>query len=84
MQYFRARFSYYSDEDVFKLFKKSPVYWDEIIIYPLPFLTDFLIMLTEANTDKGLSEIEFVSSKRPAQRKAAFNALLLITIKESK
>ena len=64
------------------LFKKSPIYWDEIIIYPLPFLTDFLVMLTEANRDKGIAEIEFLSTNRPTQRKAAFNALLQITIKD--
>ena len=79
IQYFRAK---YSNEDHFRLFKKSPIYWDEIIIYPLPFLTDFLLLLTEANRDKGISEIEFVSAKRPTQRKAAFNALLQITIKD--
>ena len=37
-------------------------------------------MLTETNRDQGISEIEFVSAKRPTQRKAAFNALLEITI----
>ncbi len=77
IQYFRAK---YSNEEPFRLFKKSPIYWDEIINYPLPFLTNFLVMLTEVNRDQGIAEIEFVSSKRPTQRKAAFNTLLEITI----
>ncbi len=79
IQYFRAKLS---NKNLSKLFKKSPIYWDEIIIYPLPFLTNFLVMLTEANRDQGIAETEFVSTKRPTQRKAAFNALLEITIKD--
>ena len=79
IQYFRVK---YSNEDPFRLFKKSPIYWDEVIICPLPFLTDFLLLLTEKNVEEGLAEIEFISAKRPTQRKAAFNALLEITIKD--
>lgn len=77
IQYFRAK---YSNENSFELFKKSPIYWDEAIIYPLPFLTDFLLILIEANQDQGISETEFVSDKRPFQRKAAFNACLQMII----
>ncbi len=66
----------------FCLFRHSPIYWDETILMPLPFLSDFLVILTQDNMKKGLFEIEFVSSKRPTQRKAAFIALLEITIKD--
>jgi hypothetical protein len=64
------------------LFKNSPIYWDEVILTPLPFLSNFLVRLTEANRKEGLHEIEFVSSKRPTQRKAASSALSEITIKD--
>jgi len=64
------------------LFRNSPIYWDEVILMPLPFLSNFLVTLTNANRNEGLSEIEFVSSKRPVQRKAASSALSEITIKD--
>jgi hypothetical protein len=66
----------------FCLFRHSPIYWDETILMPLPFLSDFLVILTQDNMKKGLFEIEFVSSKRPTQRKAALIALLEITVKD--
>ncbi|MDQ1252832.1 MAG: hypothetical protein QG646_1968 [Euryarchaeota archaeon] len=53
-----------------------------MIIYPLPYLTKFLLLLTEIDRDKGISEIEFVFIRRPAQRKAAFNALLQLMLQD--
>jgi AAA+ ATPase superfamily predicted ATPase len=79
IQYLRVKIF---KHEPFSLFRNSPIYWDEIILMPLPFLSDFLVTLTEANRNEGLSEIEFVSSKRPFQRKAASSALSEITIKD--
>jgi hypothetical protein len=79
IQYLRVKIF---KHEPFSLFRNSPIYWDEIILMPLPFLSDFLVTLTEANRNEGLHEIEFVSSKRPFQRKAASSALAEITIKD--
>ncbi|NQE46671.1 hypothetical protein C5S31_11680 [ANME-1 cluster archaeon GoMg2] len=79
IQYLRVRFF---KQKPFRLFRNSPIYWDELILMPLPFLSNFLVTLTKANREEGLSEIEFVSSKRPFQRKAASSALSEITIKD--
>ena len=79
VQYLRAKVL---GNEPFGLFKNSPIYWDEVIIMPLPFLSDFLVTLADANREKGLSEIEFVSSERPFQRKAASSALLELTVQD--
>lgn len=79
MQYWRVKFL---GHEPFSLFRNSPIYWDDRIRRPLPFLSDFLVILAEANRKEGIKEIEFVSSKRPSQRKAAFSALLDVTIKD--
>ncbi|KCZ72416.1 putative transporter component [Candidatus Methanoperedens nitroreducens] len=75
------RFKIFGHEP-FSLFRNSPIYWDEVIVMPLPFLTNFLVSLVNINRNEGLKEVEFVSSKRPTQRKAAFSALLEITIQD--
>ena len=79
IQYLRVKIS---EHEPFSLFRNSPIYWDEVILMPLPFLSKFLVTLTEANRKEGLHEIEFVSFKRPTQRKAAISALSEITIKD--
>ena len=70
------------DHEPFGLFRNSPIYWDEVIRMPLPFLSNFLVTLTNTDRKEGLLEIEFVSSKRPTQRKAASSALLELTIQD--
>jgi hypothetical protein len=79
IQYLRTKIF---KHEPFSLFRNSPIYWDEVILMPLPFLSKFIVTLTEVNRNEGLSEIEFVSSKRPTQRKAAISALSEITIKD--
>lgn len=79
IQYLRVKIF---KHEPFTLFRNSPIYWDEVILMPLPFLSNFLVTLTEANRNEGLSEIEFISSKRPFQRKAASSALAEITIED--
>jgi hypothetical protein len=79
IQYLRVKIF---EREPFSLFRNSPIYWDEVILMPLPFLSNFLVTLTEANREEGLQEIEFVSAKRPFQRKAASSALSEITIKD--
>jgi AAA+ ATPase superfamily predicted ATPase len=79
IQYLRAKFF---EHEPFSLFRNSPIYWDEVIMTPLPFLSKFLVTLTKTNRKEGLSEIEFVSSKRPTQRKAASSALAETTIND--
>lgn len=77
MQYSFVKFLH---ADPFRQFKNSPIYMDEVIIYPLPHLADFLQMLTKKNREQGILEIEFIATKRPTQRKAAFIALYYTTI----
>jgi uncharacterized protein len=62
----------------FKLFRNSPIYWDELITLTLPLLSDWLIQLVEKDRKRGLDEIKFVTEKRPHQRNAAQKALLTI------
>jgi uncharacterized protein YukE len=77
VQYLRVKIF---QHEPFSLFRNSPVYWDEVILMPLMYLSDFLVLLTDKNRSEGLKEIEFVSFKRPTQHKAASSALLEITI----
>ncbi|MEA3283337.1 MAG: hypothetical protein U9Q68_12455 [Euryarchaeota archaeon] len=79
VQYLRAKALC---NDPFGLFRNSPIYWDEVTIMPLPFLSNFLVILANTNREKGLSEIEFISSERPFQRKAASYALLELTVQD--
>ena len=79
IQYFRVKIL---KHEPFTAFQNSPIYWDEVILMPLPYLSDFLVLLTGIDRNEGLKEIEFISSKRPTQRKAASSALLEITIQD--
>ena len=79
LQFTRFRIS---SHDHFSVFRNSPVYWDEAIRMPLPFLPVFLVKLANNNREKGLKEIQFISSRRPTQRKAASSALLELTIQD--
>ncbi|MGH9799183.1 MAG: hypothetical protein ACRD82_02370, partial [Blastocatellia bacterium] len=73
-QYTRARKAH----DSFRLFHNSPVYWDEVMTMPLPYLRDWLVSLVKQDRERGLDEILFVAEERPFQRKAAFSALLVV------
>ncbi len=68
--------------DPFKIFRNSPVYWDEVIGIPLPKLTDWLVRLVRHDRKQGLKEILFVAEQRPYQRSAAQRALIAIAIED--
>ena len=74
LQYLRSRQS----GDPFRAFRNSPVYWDEVMALPLPYLSDWLIQLATQDREQGMQEILFVASKRPYQRKAAQKALVAV------
>ena len=78
VQYWRVR----QTADPFPLFRNSPVYWDEVIALPLPYLAERLVKLAESDRERGLAEIRFVATKRPYQRRAAQRALITLTIRE--
>ena len=75
LQYWRSNHA----RNPFLSFQHSPVYWDQMIHMPLPFLQDWLVSLIKCDRDQGLAEIFFVVRERPFQRKAAFNALVTVT-----
>jgi len=59
-------------------FRNTPVYWDEVIAMPLPFLSRWLVKLAQADREQGLAEISFIAANRPFQRRAAQKALLAV------
>lgn len=67
--------------DPFFFFRNSPVYWDEGIAMPLPFLTGWLVDLAKFNRDRGMSEIVTVAML-PNQRRAAQRALIEILLQD--
>ncbi len=64
--------------DSFDLLRRSPVYWDEAIAMPLPYLSDWLVKLVGQDRECGLAEITFIAEKRPYQLRAAQKALLAV------
>ncbi|MGH8564079.1 MAG: AAA family ATPase [Gammaproteobacteria bacterium] len=78
VQYHRAM----KGGDPFGLIRRSPLYWDEVIALPLPFLTDWLVRLAHQDRERGIAEILFVAEKRPYQRRAAQRALLILATEE--
>lgn len=57
------------------IYRNSPLYFDELIGFPLPFLSSILIQIIDQNREAGLKEIEFIIAKHPMQNKAAQKAL---------
>jgi len=78
IQYWRAG----KAGDPFEVFRNSPVYWDEVIALPLPYLTHWLVSLAKHDRERGLAEISFVAAKRPYQRRAAQKALLTLATQD--
>lgn len=78
VQYRRGKLA----RDPFKIFRNSPVYWDEVIATPLAKLTDWLVRLVHHDRKRGLEEILFVAQQRPYQRRAAQRALIAIAIED--
>ena len=67
--------------DPFQLFRNSPVYWDEAMAMPLPFLTAWLVRLARLDLERGLAEITHVATL-PYQRRAAQRAFISLLIQE--
>jgi uncharacterized protein len=59
--------------DPFAAFLNSPVYWDEAIVMPLPYLSDWLVRLAMFDRQRGMSEFARVA-RLPHQRWAAQRA----------
>ncbi len=77
--YYRA---HKNPDDAYYLFKKTPLFFDEIIPLPL-FLTDkFLVLVGRHDRGKVLSEIRFISTKRPLQISFARKALVELTFQD--
>ena len=49
-------------KDVFNILRRTPVYWDNIIFYPLPALDQFLLATLRADRQAGLKEVAFMAN----------------------
>lgn len=67
--------------DPFPIFRHSPVYWDQAIAMPLPFLADWLVRLARFDRARGMTEITHIA-KLPFQRRAAQRALVKIIVQD--
>jgi hypothetical protein len=76
-QFIKYRY-FRSNQNSFLGFYESPVYFDEMIIFPLPYLKEWLLGLIRIDREKGLDEIFFIIEERPYQKKGALNALIYI------
>jgi hypothetical protein len=47
--------------EVFTILRRTPVYWDDIIFYPLPALDQFLLKALRLDSPAGLKEIAFMA-----------------------
>lgn len=65
----------------FPLFRNSPVYWDEAIAMPLPFLSDWLVRLASLDRERGMTEMVKVA-RLPYQRRAAQRALVRMIVQD--
>lgn len=48
-------------EQVFDLLRRTPVYWDDLIFYPLPALDQFLLKALRQDQAAGLAEVAFLA-----------------------
>lgn len=78
IQYLRAKKS----PNPFPMFRNSPVYWDEVIATPLPYLARWLVQLANRDRERGLAEILHLAERRPYQRRAAQRALIMLAVQE--
>ena len=62
-------------------FRNSPVYWDEAIALPLPYLSDWLLELTRFDRERGMIEIANVA-RLPYQRRAAQRSLIYVVLRD--
>ena len=79
-------FSYYragkNQEKAYQIFKKTPLFLDELIFLPLFLTNSFLVIIGKKDREKFLSEIKFISARRPLQNRFAKNALLELTFRD--
>lgn len=59
-----------------------PVYWNEVIWLPLPFIDKLLMLLVRQDREEGFRQIAFVAAERRLQRRAAFAALVELAIND--
>lgn len=59
----------------FNILHLSPLYLDELINIPLPYLENWLIYLLNKNEQKGLAEILYIVNKNSRYKTLAHNAL---------
>ncbi len=64
-------------EQALTLLRRSPVYWDELIFFPLPRLEPLLLRLLRLDREQGLIEGGFIA-QAPRQEKAANQARLTL------
>lgn len=77
VQYWRSK----KAADPFLFFRNSPVYWDESIAMPLPFLRDWLLNLATVDRERGMNEIAHML-RLPHRRRAAQRALITLVVIE--
>ncbi len=46
---------------IFEYLRRTPVYWDDLIFYPLPALDKYLLRALRADREAGLKEADFVA-----------------------
>lgn len=65
-------------QNPYKIFRYSPIHWDEMIHLPLPYMYAWLVHLARYDQAQGIAAIEFIANERPVERKTAFKALVII------
>ncbi|MEM7345191.1 MAG: hypothetical protein AAF485_13175, partial [Chloroflexota bacterium] len=47
--------------EIFARLRRTPVYWDDLIFYPLPALDRYLLLALRSDREAGLQEVSFVA-----------------------
>lgn len=66
-------------DQIFARLQRTPVYWDDLIFYPLPALDQFLLLALRADRAAGLKEVAFIAQSF-RQGWAANRARLAFTV----
>lgn len=65
-----------------RVWRWSPVAWNEMIWLPLPFISKMLVMFVQQDRAEGLRQIAFVAAERRLQHRAALKASLQVAIND--
>jgi hypothetical protein len=71
-------------QGAWRAWRWCPVAWNEVIWLPLPFVSSLLALLVRQDRGEGFKQIAFVAAERKLQRRAAFAALIEVTINDLK